>query len=151
MARLFGQSRVEGMREYMRRFAESFGIRDMRQPDHLPNTRRALAVAEYARDQGRLTEFRHAAMDAHWRRGLDLENEGVIRVLAGEAGLDPEAAVAAMTAARYLDRVDDLRREAARAGVTGIPTFFLGDEVVVGCQPYPALAVAAERAGAKRR
>ncbi len=46
---------------------------------------------------------------------------------------------------------DELRREASRAGVTGIPTFFFGDEVVVGCQPYPMLARAAERAGAKRR
>ncbi len=139
------------MREYVRRFAESFGITDMRQPDHLPNTRRVLAVAEHARDRGRLTEFRRAAMAAHWRRGLDLEAEGVIRELARESGIDPEAAVAAMSDPRYLDRVDDLRREAARAGVTGIPTFFIGDEVVVGCQSYGVLAGAADRAGAKRQ
>ncbi len=151
VARLFGASRVEGMREYMRRFAESFGIHDMRQPGHLPNTRRALAVAEYARDQGRLTEFRHAAMDAHWRRGLDLENESVLRELARETGLDADAVVAAMDDLRYLDRVDELRQEATRAGVTGIPTFFIGEDVVVGCQPYPVLAAAAERAGARRK
>ncbi len=151
IARLFGAQRVEGMREYMRRFAESFGISDMRQPGHLPNTRRALAVAEYARDEGRLTGFRHAAMDAHWRRGQDLEDEGAIRELAGAAGLDPDAAVTAMDDSRYLARVDELRREASRAGVTGIPTFFIGEEVVVGCQPYRVLAEAVERAGAQRR
>ena len=32
-----------------------------------------------------------------------------------------------------------------------VPTFFIGDEEVVGCQPYEVLAAAAERAGAKRR
>ena len=151
MARLFGAGRVEGMREYMRQFAASFGITDMTQPAHLPNTRRTLAVGEYAREQGRLTELRHAAMDAHWRRGLDLEDEGVIRALALEAGLDPEAAAAALSDPRYLARVDDLRREATRAGVTGIPTFFLGDRVVVGCQPYGVLAEAAEAAGARKK
>ncbi len=135
----------------MRQFAASFGITDMQQPAHLPNTRRALAVAEHARDRGRLTEFRQAAMDAHWRRALDLEDERVIRELAREAALEPDAAVAAMTDPRYLARVDELRQEATRAGVTGIPTFFIGEDVVVGCQPYPVLAAAAERAGAKKK
>ncbi len=150
VATLFGAARAQGMREYILRFAASFGITDMGQPSHLPNTRQALAAAEHARDVGRLTEFRRAAMDAHWRRGLDLEADVVIRRIAREAGVDPEAAVEATTAGRYLDRVDDVRHEATRAGVTGIPTFFIGDEVVVGCQPYPLLARAAERAGAKR-
>jgi predicted DsbA family dithiol-disulfide isomerase len=35
--------------------------------------------------------------------------------------------------------------------VRGIPTFAFGDVQVVGCQPYEALAAAAERAGVKRR
>ena len=42
-------------------------------------------------------------------------------------------------------------REAAPAGVTGIPTFDLGELRVVGCQPYEVLAAAAEQAGARRR
>jgi protein-disulfide isomerase len=35
--------------------------------------------------------------------------------------------------------------------VTGIPTFFIGDEVVVGCQPFETLAAAVERAGGIER
>jgi predicted DsbA family dithiol-disulfide isomerase len=41
--------------------------------------------------------------------------------------------------------------EAARAGVTGIPTFIIGRRRVVGCQPYQLLAAEAEAAGAERR
>jgi len=37
-------------------------------------------------------------------------------------------------------------REAAQAGVTGIPTFDIGDERVVGAQPFDVLAEAARRA-----
>lgn len=179
---MFGVARTQQMAEYMRRFAASFGITDMGHPSHMPNTRRALAAAEYARDQGRLTEFRHGAMDAHWRDGRDLEDPEVIAAVAEAAGLAGAAAAAAMDAPECLARVDAVRLEANQAGVTGIPTFFLGQvsaadpssavtgplsgghaharegpesmpvlEVVVGCQPYPVLAAAAERAGAQRR
>ena len=135
----------------MRRFAAAFGIADMRQPPRMPNTRRALAAAEYARERGRLDAFRRGAMDAYWRDGLDLEDASVIRAVAAAAGLESAPTAAAMNDSVYLARVDDVRREASAAGVRGIPTFFLGDEVVVGCQPYPVLAAAAERAGARKR
>lgn len=151
IARLFGAERVEPMRAYMGRFAAQFGITDMRHPSHLPNTRRILASAEHARDQGRLDEFREAAMDAYWRDGRDLEDEAVVREVAAGVGLDPDATVAAMDDAAFLARVDAIRRESINAGVTGIPTFFIGDEVVVGCQPYEALAAAVERSGGRRR
>ncbi len=178
LAQVFGPARARQMREYMRQFAASFGITDMGQPTHMPNTRRALAAAEYARDQGLLTEFRHRAMDAYWREARDLEDPAAIASVASAAGLDGAAAAAAMDASPYLARVDAMRAEATRAGVTGIPTFFFGSvppddvtaplsrdnargasgrsplpipDVVVGCQPYPLLAAAAERAGAQRR
>jgi predicted DsbA family dithiol-disulfide isomerase len=59
--------------------------------------------------------------------------------------------VAAVAEPAFRARVDAMGREAARAGVTGIPTFLIGDRRVVGCQPYEVLAAAAEAAGAKRR
>ena len=136
------------MRRYMAGFAAQFGIRDMRQPDRLPNTRRILAAAELARDEGRLDRFREAAMDAYWRGGQNLEDHGVVREIAREVDLDPDRAVAAMDDPAYLARVDAIRRESINAGVTGIPTFFIGDQVVVGCQPYRVLAEAVEKAGA---
>lgn len=151
IGRLFGAEQVESMRRYMDRFAAQFGIRDMRQPAHLPNTRRILAAAELARDEGRLNPFREAAMDAYWRGGKDLEDEMVVRAIARQVGLDPERAVSAMDDPAFLARVDAVRRESINAGVTGIPTFFIGDEQVVGCQPYPVLAAAVEKAGGAAR
>jgi predicted DsbA family dithiol-disulfide isomerase len=149
MSALVPPSQAAGMREYMRQFAARFGIADMESPDHLPNTRRALAIAEYARDQGRVEAFRHVAMDAHWRRGENLEDPDDLGEVAKRAGLDPDAAVRAMDDPAYQVRVDGLRAEAGRMGVTGIPTFFIGDAVVVGCQPFEVLAAAVRRAGAR--
>jgi len=151
LARKFGPERVGPMREHLRRFAAGFGITDMQFRDRSPNTRRALALAEFARDQGQLDAFRALAMDAHWRRGLDLEREADLRALSGEAGLDPDSALAASRDARYLDRVDARRREAFERGVTGIPTFVVGERGIVGCQPYEVLSDFVEACGGRRR
>ncbi len=150
MSRLFG-SRAEAMRARMAQFAASFGVKDMKHPVRLPNTRRALAVAELARDRGLLDAWRDSAMRAHWRDGMDLENEDLAEV-ARRAGLDPGEALAASRDPRYLERIDKIREEASEMGVTGIPTFIFADRIaVVGCQPFPVLAKAAEEAGARRR
>lgn len=143
---LFGPGGRERAAKYMRSFAEGFGITDMVQPGHIPNTRAALAVAELARERGVLDGFRVAAMDSYWREGRNVEDPEVIRSLATAVGLDPDEAVAAMTDPRYLDRIDRTRREAGEAGVTGIPTFFIGGQKIVGCQPYAVLVEAVRRA-----
>jgi predicted DsbA family dithiol-disulfide isomerase len=141
-----------GMMRYLAGFAERFGIGDLRPPAKLANTRRVLAMAERARDRGRLETFRAAAFDGYWRRGLDLENAGHLRAVASEAGLSPAEALEATADPILLARVDAARGRASDAGVTGVPTFDFGGGVrVVGCQPYEALAAAARRAGACRR
>lgn len=139
------------MHDYLGRFAAQFGVTGMTFRDVMPSTRRALAVAEYARDQGKLHAFRAAAMEAAWRHGQDVEDPEVLALCARSAGLDPVAAVEAFDEPKYLARVMTMGAEARRMGVTGIPTVLVGAHRVVGCQPYEALAAAAEAEGARRR
>ena len=139
------------MQARLREFAKGFGIEDMKLRERSPNTRRALAIAEYARQKQRLEPWRQLAMDAHWRRGLDLESDADLRALAAEAGLDPDEAIAASRDGKYLSILDRKREQAEDLGVTGIPTFVIGDQGVVGCQPYEVLARFVESQGARRR
>ncbi|XXF78918.1 DsbA family oxidoreductase [Myxococcaceae bacterium GXIMD 01537] len=150
LSNLFG-ARAPAMRAHVAQFAQGFGVQGMMVPDHLSNTRRALALAEWARDEGKLEAFRHAATEAYWRRGEDLEDEEVLARLAVEAGLSAEGARAALRSPEYKARVDAMGQEARRDGVTGIPTFLIGGSRVVGCQPYEVLAEAARLAGAQPR
>ncbi len=145
-----GADRVDEMRARLQAFAAGFGVDDLGSPERICNTRRPLAVVEYAREHGALERLWAAGMDAYWRDGLDLEDDGVLRGLGAAAGLDPEAARAAADDPRYLARVDALRREGHRAGVRGIPCALIGDRRVVGCQPYEHFAAAAVAAGAQR-
>jgi predicted DsbA family dithiol-disulfide isomerase len=149
----------EAMLGYVKSFASTFGIPDLLPPARLANTRRALAVAELARAQGRLEAYRRLAFDAYWRHGAGLESEEELRAIAAGAGLDPGAAMAAASDAAVLARVDAARRAAREAGVTGVPCFdFLAEADggparpairVVGCQRYEVLADAARRAGGR--
>lgn len=151
LAERFGASRLPSRRRSIESFALRFGVEGMKEGDWLPNTRWALALAELAREQGRLEEFRHLASEAHWRRGLNLGDARDLASIASEAGLPAGAPEQALAEPRFLTRVEATAAEFERLGATAIPTFFVGDERVVGCQPYATLAAAVDRAGGKRR
>ncbi len=151
LSEMFGEERARQMRSYLLEFAARAGVGGMVVPEHKPNTRRALALAEHARDERRLHEVRRGLMDAYWREGCDIEDEAVLARVARAAGLDAAGALLAIDGPGVLARVDAMGADAAEAGVTGIPTFVVGGRRVVGAQPYDVLAALVEAAGARRR
>jgi predicted DsbA family dithiol-disulfide isomerase len=151
LSQLFPGTPLPPLHERTQRFAASFGVTNFDPPNWLSNSRKALAIAEHARDAGRLEPFRKAAMEAHWRQGKNLEKPEDLAAIASVAGLDPDAALLAASDPAVLARVDARQAEARREGVRGIPTFAFGAERVVGCQPYEALLAVALRAGVQRR
>lgn len=155
LAALFPGVDLAALHRQTKRFAATFGVTGFEPPDVLRNTRRALAVAELARDQDRLSTYRHAVFTAHWREGRDIEDLAELARIAAASGLDPEQAVAAADDPARLERVDARQARARREGVTGIPTFVFeiggARETTVGCQPYEAVAAAAARAGIASR
>ena len=142
---------------WVKGFAAGFGIRDLRSPQRLASTRRALAVAEHARDAGRLERFRAAAFDAYWREGVTSTWRRDLAHAARAAGLDPRRSRRLRTWARSRGWTRPGVRPAKRAS-PAYPrsTSRAGGGArpaarVVGCQPYEVLADAARRAGARRR
>jgi predicted DsbA family dithiol-disulfide isomerase len=158
---------VDDMNARLVMVANDFGL-DFYPPDHAPNTKKALALSAYARDQGHLDAFRAVAMDAHWRDNRDLEDAEVLAELLTAAGLDASAGLAFLDDASVPQVLADQRKDASQWGVTGIPTWFLlpdgwspGDPMpaegqprpvqVVGCQPMDVVERAARIAGARER
>jgi predicted DsbA family dithiol-disulfide isomerase len=151
LTELFRGAHLPSLHARTKAFGAQFGVRDFDPPDRLRNTRRALAMAEYARDQGVLETYRKAAFDAHWRRGKDLEADADLREIAESVGLPADAALRAADDRVMLERVDTRQALARKSGVGGIPTFDFENVRVSGCQPFEVLAEAARRAGAKPR
>jgi predicted DsbA family dithiol-disulfide isomerase len=139
LSSLFRGANLPALHARTKAFAATFGVTDFQPQDWLHNTRRALASAEFARDEGRLDPFRAAAFAACFRQGLDIENDETLGKMAEAAGLPSDAVIRAADDAKYLDRVDARQAQARKVGVTGIPTFVLGDRRAVGCQPYERL------------
>lgn len=149
---LFSPDQLEDFNEYLATFCGQCGLPPLTLRNHLPSSRAALAVTEFARAQGQLTAFREAVMEDFWLHDLDLEDPPQLGRLAQKLGLDFDAAVAAVDDPLYTARVDALRQEASEQGVHAIPSFFFGElPPVVGCQPLSSLADLARRAGAQRR
>jgi len=124
-----------------RRGAE-FGL-EMNQVERLSNSRLATAAGEYARDHDSYPAFSRAVFEAYFARGEDIGDVEVLARCAVAAGLDADDLRAALADDRYADRLDAAMREAAAAGVSGVPTFVIGGrERVVGAQPLEVLRAA---------
>lgn len=142
----FSPDRAKKMRVYLLEFAKRFNV-EITFTDHMPSTKRALAMAEYAREKGPLLTFKTNAMAAYWKLGKDLENEQVLQELAECSSLDPVEALNASLDTEYLQRIQKIRSEANAKGVNGIPTMLFKDWIVVGCQSYDTIVTAGLKAG----
>jgi predicted DsbA family dithiol-disulfide isomerase len=106
-------------------------------PARLPNTRTALAAAEWVRlFRPDVTDaFNRALFAAHFVLGEDLGNLAVIERHAGEAGVDLaalRAALATGTAAASLAEVESM---GARLGVRATPSWLIAGELISGLLP----------------
>jgi predicted DsbA family dithiol-disulfide isomerase len=106
-------------------------------PETIPNSRRALAVTELARDREVHEPVHTRLMHAYWSEGADLGDEDVLLDLAGEGGLDPGEAREAMTSTFYVERVLESTRTANMHGINAIPAFVLDHRLLVmGAHPH---------------
>jgi predicted DsbA family dithiol-disulfide isomerase len=106
-------------------------------PARLPNTRMALAAAEWARRHAVhvFPAFRKALFAAHFAHGQDLGDLGVIDRHAAEAGVDTAAMHAALDSGAAYGYVDQSEALARRLGVRGTPAWYAGDRLIPGLQP----------------
>jgi protein-disulfide isomerase len=96
----------------------------------------AALAADAAGEQGKFWEYHDALFNAQGRENSGAFEYDKLVAIAQELGLDVPKFEAYMQAP---SSVESLQREldAARAaGVSSTPTFYVGDEKVVGAQPY---------------
>jgi predicted DsbA family dithiol-disulfide isomerase len=135
MAKRFPPEDIKRIMENLRAMGAQFGITFVDRP-LLSNSRLALQAAEFARDQALFEPFHTALFAAYFSHALDIGNVDVLAMIARDAGLDEEAMKRALEDGIYLSRLETVKGEAGARGVTGVPSFFIGDKKsVVGAQP----------------
>ena len=103
------------------------------------NSRLAQELAKWAECRGRGDAFHAAAFRAYFVDGKNIGKIDGLVGLAENVGLPGPEARTVLQSRTYRQEVDADWDRAYQLGITAVPTFVLGRQMVVGAQPYEAL------------
>jgi predicted DsbA family dithiol-disulfide isomerase len=137
-----------GLAEHQRAMFDAVGLPFAGQIDKVPNSRRALMLAELARERGVLSDLHARLFDAYWARGRDIGDEQVLIDEGTASGLQEPEITDALRDGRYLTLIEDSTREAIELGAGGVPAWVIDQRVLVpGAQPHEVFEQVLERLG----
>jgi predicted DsbA family dithiol-disulfide isomerase len=125
--------------------ADAVGF-EIKSPRVLTNSRAALAATEFARESGRDEALEERIYKAYFNEGVNIGDAETVVQLAVEAGLDAGAVADAIKAPKYEMRLKNNALAANNRGVSGVPTFFIGEYPLVGAQSLDAMRAILRRA-----
>ena len=115
------------------------------------NSRRAQELAKWAESQGKGEEFHHAVFRACFAEDRNIARVDELVSLSASLGLPPDEARRVIVERSFREQVDADWQRSRALGITAVPTFMIGDERIVGFQPYDVIVQAVAGSGAKRR
>lgn len=118
---------------------------------HTYNSRLAQELAKWAETQRPEVDFILALYQAYFVHGLNIGDKDVLLNVAMECGLPVQESREVLTTRSFSAAVDSDWSECRAIGLTGVPAFVVGQNGVVGAQPYEVLKKLVLNAGAKTR
>jgi predicted DsbA family dithiol-disulfide isomerase len=125
--------------------ADAVGF-EIKPPKVLTNSRAALAATEFARDSGLDEALEERIYKAYFNEGVNIGNAETVVRLAVDAGLDAGEVADAIKSPKYEMRLKNNALAANNRGVSGVPTFFIGEYPLVGAQSLDAMRAILRRA-----
>jgi 2-hydroxychromene-2-carboxylate isomerase len=138
------ESKERGKRECEERAAE-YGLPPLRWPSGWPlasYSLPALRAAYVAAAAGRLREFSRAAFERNFLDGSGLGTDADLRAVAETAGLDPDHLLAEVRRPAVKEKLKLETENAIGAGVFGVPTVLVGEDLFWGDDRLPDAAEA---------
>jgi len=111
------------------------------------NSRLAQELGKWADTQPGGDALHDALFRAYFVEARDISQPAVLLEIAGQVGLSTTGAREVLEKRTFKDAVDADWELSRRYGVTGVPTFVVGRQGVVGAQPYEALEALVRKAG----
>jgi predicted DsbA family dithiol-disulfide isomerase len=116
-----------------------------------PNTIDCHRLILWAGAAGRAPEMKQRLMELYFRDGGDLTDRAVLVQAAADCGLDADEIRDRLESDAEVDLVTAAAQQAAEAGVSGVPTYVLGDRYALsGAQPPEQLARALRQTAAEQ-
>ena len=127
---------------------EEAGLAHAEPLEKVPNSRRALMLAEFAREQGVFDALHPRLFDAYWARARDISDERVLVEEGVAVGLDEPGIIDALQDGHYLPQIATQTRAAIELGAGGVPAWLIDNRVLVpGAQPHEVFTRVLERLG----
>ncbi len=139
---------IEMMRDNVMKLAKEAKV-NIKFPSRISNSRLALEISEYAKEKGKFREFHSAIFNAYWQEDRDIGNMMFLFKTAKEVGLDVGELKEYLKDGRARKKLSEYLDEIRRYMITGVPTFIIGDKIIVGAQPYKVLKKTIEEEFAK--
>lgn len=128
-------------------FSEA-GLPFARELTKVPNSRRALMLAEFARDRAVLHELHPRLFDAYWVGDRDLGDEDVLVEEGTAIGLDRDEILGALSNEEYARRVAEQTDAALELGAGGVPAWVIDERFLIpGAQPHDVFDQVLQRIG----
>jgi predicted DsbA family dithiol-disulfide isomerase len=103
------------------------------------NSRLAQELGKWAEANGKGEEYHHAVFQAYFADGRNIGEISILLDLVKGIGLPPLKAEKVLENREFQHAVDMDWARSKAMGVTAVPTFFIGDQSLVGAQPYHVL------------
>ena len=146
------ESQAAAMQQQIERTAAAEGLEFHLAGGVTGNTFDAHRLVHLGRERGVQDAVIERLFRAHFTEQRSIFDEASLVILAGEAGLDPEAARAALAGNAYADAVSAEVREARGLGISGVPYVVLDRRSAIsGAQPPELFAESLARARADAR
>jgi 2-hydroxychromene-2-carboxylate isomerase len=140
-----GPDRDSGLREVERR-AQAYALPPIRWPEPFPgNMLFAMRAATFAKEIGRAASFSLAAFRQAFAAGRDLSEPDNVFIAAASSELHPRALETAVSRDPVKERLREATELAGDAGVFGVPSVVVADEVFWGDDRLEEAAEAAAR------
>ncbi len=122
------------LRELMRLEGLPYGNRT-----HTYNSRLAQELSKWGERFAAGTLLNQKIFEAYFVDGQNLANQNLLVNLAGEAGLSTQEAAEVLENRSYREAVDLDWMRSRQIGISGVPTFVMGQYGISGAQPYEML------------
>jgi predicted DsbA family dithiol-disulfide isomerase len=110
-----------------------------------PHTHLAFEGYQFAKDHGKGNDYNHRVLTAFFVEGQDIGQIDMLTKLAGEVGLNERESEEALRTRKYREaHRQALRHAYEEAGVTGVPMFVIGGQVLTGLQDRETLEAVIE-------
>ena len=134
----FDEAYVTAMLSRVLELSDEAGLK-VNLPSRISNSRLALQVAEFAKENGKFKEYHEAVFRAYWQEGKDIGHNEQLFSLAVQVGLDIEELESYLESGKAADQLSHHLQEVRDYGISGVPTFVIGNKIVVGAHPYEVL------------